>query len=153
MFLWFHTAVCIMSSLFHQQEKSQQILSVSGNSRFWTVLKSLGNDHGCTVADERKHSAGTLNYQLLCWQGHENVSGFLRYFTLSIAYPFDIYPWYCFLICFTLWNFSKLFLLTPVTSINSLAKAVTLRYGKLSQLEKKGLWFVILKVLCTFVVL
>lgn len=61
MFLWFHTAVCIVSLLFHQQGKSQQILSVSGNSRFWTVLKSLGDDHGGTVADERKHSAGTLS--------------------------------------------------------------------------------------------
>lgn len=61
MFLWSHAAVCIMSSLFHQQGRSQQILSVSGNSRFWTVLKSQQSDCGGTVADERKHSAGTLS--------------------------------------------------------------------------------------------
>lgn len=56
---------------------------------------------------------------------------------LSIAYPFDIYPFYHFFIFLTLWNFSKISFLTPVSSINSLSKAVTLRYGKLSQLEKK----------------
>lgn len=61
MFLWFHTAVCIMPLLFHQQGRSQEILSVSGNSRFWTVLKSLGGGRGGTVADERKYSAGTLS--------------------------------------------------------------------------------------------
>lgn len=97
MFLWFHTTVCIMAPLLHQQGRSPLILAVSGSSRFWTMLKSLVGDHGDTIAGERKHSAGMLS---LCHADKDmkKVSGFLLYLTLCTACPSDIYPSYCFLI-------------------------------------------------------
>lgn len=94
-----------MVSLLHQQGMSPQILAVSGSSRFWMVLKGLVRDHCDTVAGERKHSAGMLSLYHAD-KDMKKVSGFLPYLTLCIAYPFDIYPSYCFLI---LLHFMKLF--------------------------------------------
>lgn len=88
-----HYSFCTVAPLEHQEGRFPQMLAVSGNSRFWTVVKGLLGDYGDAVVGEGEHSAGMLSF---CHADKDLNKSFRLCLTICIACPFDIYPLYCF---------------------------------------------------------